>query len=352
MRRETMTPRERWQAVLRRENPDRIPMDFWATREATEKLLEHLGCADDWELFTKLHIDRPVGVGPGETGRPRDEGCDIFGCRWRRVPHPGGAYMECIESPLAGYSSVEEIERSYRWPTADDFDYSVIPKQVEGKEEYPVCGGGSEPFWRYAYMRGQERAYRDLLEKPEMVAYCLDELFDLAYEITSRIYEQLPGRIDYSYIAEDFGTQEDLLFSPEIIRSLFVPRMRRMMDLAHQAGVAVFCHSDGAARKIIPDLIEAGIDILNPIQWRCRGMERAELKRDFGAKIVFHGAMDNQQTLAFGTVEDIRDEVLENMRILGAGGGYILAPCHNIQVVSPPENIVAMYETGYEYGWY
>ena len=127
--------------------------------------------------------------------------------------------------------------------------------------------------------------------------------------------------------------------------------MKRMMDLVHQAGAFVFHHSDGAVRPIIPLMIEAGIDVLNPVQWRCSGMAREGLKRDFGDKLVFHAAVDNQYTLAFGTVEEVRQEVIDNIRILGAGGGYILGPCHNIQAVSPPENIVAMYETGYEYGW-
>jgi uroporphyrinogen decarboxylase len=94
-----------------------------------------------------------------------------------------------------------------------------------------------------------------------------------------------------------------------------------------------------------------GIQALNPIQWRSKGMEREGLKRDFGDRLIFHGAVDNQYTLPFGSVEQVRQEVQDNLRILGAGGGYILAPCHNIQPVSPPENIVAMYQAGYEYGW-
>ncbi|HUW56539.1 MAG TPA: uroporphyrinogen decarboxylase family protein, partial [Planctomycetota bacterium] len=156
-------------------------------------------------------------------------------------------------------------------------------------------------------------------------------------------------KVMISYVAEDLGSQEDLMFSPEVIREFFIPRMKRMMDLAHQAGAFVFHHSDGAIRKIIPDMIEAGIDVLNPVQWRCRGMDREGLKRDFGAEIVFHGAMDNQYTLPFGTVEEVRQEVLDNIRLLGPDG-YILAPCHNLQAVGPPENIVAMYDTGYEAG--
>jgi uroporphyrinogen decarboxylase len=147
------------------------------------------------------------------------------------------------------------------------------------------------------------------------------------------------------------GSQEGLLFSPAQIHEFLIPRMKRMMDLAHEAGAFVFFHSDGAVRKILPDMIEAGIDVLNPIQWRCTGMERAGLKRDFGDDLIFHGAVDNQYTLAFGSVDEVRQEVLDNLRLLDGDGGYILAPCHNIQAVGPPENVVTMYETCYQHGW-
>jgi len=160
----------------------------------------------------------------------------------------------------------------------------------------------------------------------------------------------LSGKVLLSYVAEDFGGQEALLFSRKVIRTFFIPRMKRMIDLAHSAGVYAFFHSDGAIRSIIPDMLEAGIDVLNPIQWRCRDMDRAALKVDFGDRVVFHGGGDNQQTLPFGSVADVRQETIDNIALLGKDGGYILAPCHNIQVVSPPENIVAMYQTGYESG--
>ena len=140
--------------------------------------------------------------------------------------------------------------------------------------------------------------------------------------------------------------------SLEHIREFLAPGMKRVIELAHQAGAYVFHHSDGAVRPWIPEAIALGMDVLNPVQWRCKGMEREGLKRDFGDRLVFHGAMDNQYTLPFGSVEEVRQEVIDNIRILGEGGGYILAPCHNIQAVGPAENVVAMYEMAYEYGWY
>jgi uroporphyrinogen decarboxylase len=347
-----MTPKERWLAVLNGEMPDRVPLDYWGTPEATHKVMVHLACSSWGELVDRLHIDYPVAVSPNYVGPPLERGTDIYGCRYQDIDYGAGVYSECVYHPLEKYKSVEEIERNYTWPTADWFDYSVIPDQITGKETFPIKGGGSEPFYVYTHLRGQEQAYMDLILYPELVHYCLDKLFSFCYENTRRIYEQIPGKVTFSYIAEDLGSQENLLFSPKIIRDFILPGMKRMIDLSHEAGVYAFCHSDGAIKRFIPDLIEIGIDILNPIQWRCRDMKREELKHDFGHDLVFHGGVDNQQTLAFGNVAEVREEVIYNIQILGAGGGYILAPCHNIQAVSPPENVVAMYETALECGKY
>ena len=350
MPKETMTPRERWLAVLNREAPDRVPMDYWATPEATEKLCRHLECDLD-EACRRLHIDRPYSVGGRYIGPPPEEGADLFGVRKQSVDYGSGVYEETVNAPLAEYDSVEEIEANYSWPNPDWWDYSHLPEQVEGEEDQIVRGGGSEPFLRYKQLRGEEQAFMDLLVHPEIVHYCLDKLFDLAYEETRRIFETIPGVVSITYVAEDLGGQQSLMIGIDQIREFLWPRMKRMMDLTRQHGSFVFTHSDGAIREVLPDLIDLGAQVLNPIQWRCGGMEREGLKRDFGDQLIFHGAMDNQQTLPFGTVDDVRQEVLDNLRILGEGGGYILCPCHNIQSVSPPENIVAMYETGYAEGW-
>jgi len=352
MPRETMTPCERWLAVLEGRLPDRVPMDYWATGEATAKLVEHLGVANAAEAMERLHIDVPLTVGPKYVGPPPKQGEDIWGCRHTQVDYGTGIYSECIYNPLAQYHSVAEIEAGYTWPQADWWDYSGIPKQIEGQEHRPVRGGGSEPFLLYCKLRGLQQGFMDLVEHPDMVHYGLDKLFGLAYEETRRVYEAIPGKVLISYVAEDMGSQESLLVSPAQIHEFLLPRMQRMMDLVHSAGAYVFHHSDGAVRPILPDLIEAGIDVLNPVQWRCAGMEREGLKRDFGGRIRFHGAMDNQHTLPFGTVDEVRAEVADNIRILGADGGYVLAPCHNIQAVGPAANVVAMYEAGYEHGWY
>lgn len=347
---ETMTPRERWLAVLGHKQPDRLPMGFWGTPEAKQKLMRSLACDDEILMQEKLHIDPIITLQPQYIGPPLADSINMYGCRIEQITYESGVYDECVTHPLAQYNSIEEIEEHYIWPSVDWFSYTVIRDQLKGKERYPIQGGGSEPFLIYCELRGLEQAYVDLMMNRDMVEYCLDKLFKFAYENTVRIYEQAQGQVTYSYIAEDFGAQESLLFSPKIIRDLFVPRMKRMMDLAHESGTYVFFHSDGAIRKIIPDMIAAGIDILNPIQWRSTGMNRGDLQQDFGGKVVFHGGIDNQYTLPFGTVDEVREEVIRNIEIFGKNGGYILAPCHNIQAVSPVENIITMYKTGYEFG--
>jgi len=326
-------------------------MDYWATPEADRCLKAYLGVSSDAELYRRLHIDRPVAAVPRYVGPPIPASQDVYGIRYRDVSYGSGVYREAVSCPLAGYQSVEEIEAAYTWPNPDWWDYTHIAADLEPWRDYPISGGGSEPFLTYKNLRGDRQAYMDLVLNPEIVHYCLDKLFELAYANTERIYEAIPGRVTYSYVAEDMGSQTGLLFSPKQIRTFLFPRMKRMIDLAHSAGAYVFYHSDGAVRAILPDMIEAGIDILNPIQWRCAGMDRAALKRDFGTQVVMHGGVDNQYTLAFGSTDEVRAEVIENLAILGEGGGYILAPCHNIQAISPPENVVALYETGYAEGW-
>ncbi|UCC41643.1 MAG: uroporphyrinogen-III decarboxylase-like protein [Candidatus Aminicenantes bacterium] len=346
-----MTPRERWLAVLKRQKPDRIPMDYWATPEASFRLMKYVGCVNKRELLERLHVDFVVKLRPSYIGPKIPKGQDVFGCKYMGVDYGSGVYKECVYHPLAEFNSVEEIKSNYTWPRPDWWDFSKIEMQLKGNEMYPTVGGKHEPFLCYRKLRGETQGYMDIIKNPEIVHYCLDKLFHLSYEKTSRLYEQIPGSVMLTNISEDMGGQNDLLFSPAHIREFLIPRMKLMIDLAHEAGAYVFHHNDGSIHPIIPDLIEIGIDILNPIQWRSKGMKREWLKREFGDDVIFHGGMDNQYTLCFGTTKEVKQEVLDNLRILGEDGGYIFAPCHNIQAASPPENIVAMYETCYQNGW-
>jgi uroporphyrinogen decarboxylase len=351
MPRDRMTPKERWLAVVRREVPDRVPTYYRATEEATAKLMAHLGIHDLQALLERLHVDTMVHVGPRYVGPAARAGQDLYGRRFREIRYPGGVYRECVHHPLAACRSVAEIEAGYVWPTADWFDCGGLPAQVEGIEDRVIGGGGSEPFLVYKDLRGDEQAFIDLVENPDIVHYAVGKLYDYCYENTRRIFEAVPGRVLVTSIAEDLGAQDRLLYSRAHLEEFFFPYMQRMIDLAKQAGVYVNTHSDGAIRPILPRLIDMGVDLINPVQWRCAGMDREGLKRDFGDRLVFEGAMDNQYTIPFGSTDQVRQEVRDNLRILGAGGGFLLAPCHNIQVVGPAQNVMAMYDTAYEEGW-
>jgi uroporphyrinogen decarboxylase len=350
MSKEPMTPKERWLAVLSRQTPDRTPMDYWATDEMTQKLKKHFGVEDYYEMLDCLHVDYLITVGPAYVGPKPPPGQDMYGIRYREINYGAGSYGEVVSHPLARYTTVDQIEAEYTWPIPDWWDYSGIPDQIRGREDHAIRGGGSEPFLLYKDLRGDQQAMIDLVENPEIVEYCLGKLFHLAYENTLRIYETIPGKVNVTYIAEDMGGQSDLMISPRHIRRFLLPGMKRMIDLTHSAGAYAFHHNDGNCSRILPEMIALGMDVLNPIQWRAVGMERETLKARYGDQLIFHGAVDNQYTLPFGTVEEVRQEVRDNIRILGAGGGYILAPCHNLQPITPLENILAMYDEGLRSG--
>ncbi len=342
-----MTPKERWRAIAAGRSVDRLPVDYWGTPEMTAKLKRELGVVEDDALWNRLGIDKPHWVGPvlrdpHEAGR---DGADVWGVKRRWIAYAGGAgaYDEPDVCPLAGLASVAELER-FPWPDPDWWSHALVGPEAAGAGPWPVFGGNFEPFYLYGYMRGIERAMEDLVEHPAFVECALEHIFDIHYTLILRTLRAAGGAVDFVYVAEDLGSQESLLFSPATIRRLILPRLRSMIALVHSFGAYAFHHDDGAIRAILPDLLDAGVDVLNPVQWRCKGMDRAALARDFGGRVAFHGAMDNQQTLPFGTPGEVRRQVRENVAIFGARRGYILAPCHNLQPITPVENVLAMYD--------
>jgi uroporphyrinogen decarboxylase len=347
-----MTPRERWLALFAREKPDRIPTDYWATPEVTNRLLKELKCADVEELYERLHIDGVVKIEPPHrtNHHPEDPLADIWGLRRKWINYGAGEYDEFDNHPLANVTTVEDVHK-YLWPDANDCDYEAYRKLLEKAPKHRVVRTGDfEPFLLYAALRGLEQAMMDFLTAPEILQASLDHIFHYHYQVAQRAFEAGKDRIDMTYIAEDLGGQNSLLFSVPHIRRFILPNQKKMADLARSFGIHIFYHTDGDVRPIIPDLIDVtGIELLNPIQWRCPSMERKALVRDFGKTIIFHGAMDNQQTLPFGTAADVRAEVLENIDLFSSAR-WICAPCHNLQPITRTENIFALYETIHEYG--
>lgn len=340
-----MTPRQRWQALFERRTPDRVPTDYQATPEVTERVLRDLGCADEMALWKRLSIDRRLEVTPRWLKSETAQGRDMWGIEYRRAEYEGGAYDEPCVQPLATAETVADVH-AHPWPSPDDFDYSAVTEACRSDDgQHPIHAACYEPFLLYGYLRGLERAFEDLILRPELADAVLGHIVDFHWEHHRRIFEAGRGRIDTTWVAEDLGAQTGPLISLAMYRRFLLPNQIKMADLARSFGIHVMYHTDGAARMFLPDLIDqVGIEILNPIQWRCAGMERERLVADFGDRIIFHGSIDNQQTLAFGTVDDVVREVRESLEIY-AGARWICAPCHNLQPVTPTENIVAMYET-------
>ena len=349
-----MNSRERMLAAINRQPVDRIPTDIWATEEVWAKLRAHFG--EGVDVMAELHIDGmtyicPDYVGPAMQSMPEGESMNFWGMRHKLVPHGGGAYSEQYFYPLAAAKTVEDLDR-YAWPRTDWFDYTKMKAAAEiARRDRVVQCGYMAPFYYHNLLRGLELSLEDLLVEPELSHEIVRRISDFFYAHHRRIFEACDGLIDVAQVTDDLGSQTGPLISMEVYREFYAPQHKRFVDLCHEFGIKVMHHDDGSCRPFLPMLVEMGIDILNPIQWTCPGMDMRELKAEFGQRVCFHGGIENQRILPFGTAEEVRAEVRHCIDSLASDGtGYILAPCHNIQVVTPVENIVAMYDEVWRYG--
>jgi uroporphyrinogen decarboxylase len=345
------TPRERVIAVLEKRPVDRIPVDIWYTDEVLAYLKEFSGASDPLSVFRRLGIDKIVWfsqIYKGPTRKPRveDEVTDHWGGLRRRVQAGPAVYEELADYPLLGYETLESLDDYPWWPDPEEYDYDKMwRKTVDAVSEFAVMAPWVSVFETYCWMRGLEQSLMDLYVNPGFVQAALDRIEGIQTEMLKRFLAGAPCKPDLVLVSDDMGGQENLLISLDTWMEFFGPRLKRWCDLIHSFGVRVFYHSDGAVEPLIPYLIEAGIDVLNPIQHACAGMDMRDLKKKYGDRLIFHGGVDNQRVLPFGTPEDVRRETLDCLEALGRGGGYICCSCHNIQARTPVENILSMIET-------
>jgi uroporphyrinogen decarboxylase len=379
-----MTSRARVLSALNHQEPDRIPFDLGGTGLSTIhvtaycNLRRHLGLPEvqpqvafvpeqlvrvDEALAQRLEADvRPVLPGTASSFEYvfRDEGdyeayTDEWGIGWRK-PVDGGFYYDMYHHPLADASSLDELEAHPFPDPLDDGRFATLRSQAEaaaakGKAVALAgpCAGIAEV---YSWLRGYEEYYVDLARNKTWVAYMLDRLVEFKSAFWGRALQEIGQLVDVVVEADDLGGQQAPLMSPQTYRSLIQPRHRRLFSfIKAQAPVKLFYHTCGAVRRLIPDLIEAGIDILNPVQISAASMDLKELKREFGRDLVFWGGgVDTQRVLGSGTPEEIKDHVRRNIEALAPGGGFVFAAVHDIQANVPPQNIVAMWEAWREYG--
>ena len=248
---------------------------------------------------------------------------------------------------MADFLEPAELDRYPLWPDPENFNTAgaKILSERARSFDFATIGPWISLFEIYCHMRGMENALMDVIAEPEFLEATLDRIEAIQTQMLERFLTELGDLIDIVFISDDMGTQGSQLISIKAFEHHFKPRIKRWTDLVHAHGKKVLFHTDGAARGFVPHLIECGVDILNPIQHVCPGMDREGLKRDFGPSLIFHGGVENQDVLPFGSVDDVRREVRTCLETLGRGGGYIPSSCHNIQAGTPPENVIAMIDT-------
>jgi uroporphyrinogen decarboxylase len=391
-----MNSRERVLCTLRHEKPDRVPIDLGGTRQSgiaastyhqVKRLLGRSSSTRVFDLYQMLaEVERPIReqFGADVVGIYRPE--VAFGIRnenwkpWRMfdgtpVQVPGGFdpvteengdlalmrdgipiarmpkdgfYFDRLEKfPGALHVDVENFQPPLISDEAcehfrieadalfQNTDFAVVAPLGPPYELFYGLGTGDFESWMVT-----------LATEPDYVAALYDKLTSAWLENLQRFVDAVGDRIQIIQVCDDFGTQTSPFVSVKMFRELIMPFYKRGMDWIHQnTDMKVMLHSDGALFPLIPSLIEMGVDILNPVQTSAQGMDPVQLKAEFGDQLVFWGAsLDCQQTLPFGTPDQIAHEVEEHVRTFAPGGGYVFAPVHNIQAGVPPENVMAMFE--------
>jgi uroporphyrinogen decarboxylase len=356
--------RDRVIAALSHEEPDRCPMQISFTPEFADRLRAELearglvagsgsgihnphGGGNTYELELALDEDLILtSVGWANSYyQEADVYTDEWGVTWRAQPYQTpfgtGHYTEMVGRPLAS----DEAIASYRAPDPDRPELyeeaERVIRQLGG--EYYVVGVTVTTIWETAWaLRGFEQMMIDLVAEPDVA----EAILEIPFRYHLRAAERLTAMgVDMIWTGDDVGMQTGMLISPALWRRHLKPRMAELIARVKSINpaVKVAYHSDGMIWDIVPDLVEIGLDVLNPVQPAC--MDPAELKRRFGERLCFWGSLDEQHTLPFGSPEDVRAEVRTRLRTIGRHGGLILGPTHHVQLDTPMENFWAMVET-------
>ena len=377
--------RARVQAALRHEELDRVPLDMGGSRvtgihvDAYRSLRELLALPPmeptigdfqqclavvDDDVIDVLGLD-VKGINPRSPATYKrivsDDGeylsyLDEWGVT-RRMPKDG-FFFDPVSAPLAGDISEADVDR-FPWPDpSDPARYEGLVEEArriaeEGRAVYvaSICSGLTEVFFK---IRGFEDGYMDLVANPGLARRIMERILEIKLQYWEHVLPALGDAIDVAGESDDLGGQQGLLFSPTTYRELVRPLHAELFSAIHKRSEAkVFLHCCGAIRELIPDLIDVGVDVLNPVQVSAVGMESGALKRDFGRDLVFWGGgVDTQRVLASGTAEQVREDVSRHVIDLKRGGGFVFAAVHNIQANVSPENVFAMWAAFREHASY
>jgi uroporphyrinogen decarboxylase len=372
-----MNSRERVLQALNHEEPDRVPIDLGSTentsiariayinlREALRmdadpapyvinRMMDSIFPQDD--LLECFQVDfrpiRPSSTWQARTTEmPDNSFYDELGIRWRKAGH----YYDMVEHPMQNFTR-DEIVRA-RFP--DPFEAGRLDgvkqraRQLAEAGEYALVGGHIcwGPFELGCALRGYEQFLVDLAIDPLLAETLLDKNLELAIRFWDAFLGEVGEFVDVVAQGDDLGMQIGPIISPRMYRRYIKPRHKQLFDFIRSKTKAkIFLHSCGSVYRLIPDLIEAGVEVLSPVQFSAADMDLGGLKRDFGSVLSFWGGgVDTQQVLPWGSLQEIRDQVSRNIDLMAPGGGFVFVPVHNIQADIAPERIQAVYETAIE----
>jgi uroporphyrinogen decarboxylase len=352
-----MNHRERVMAALARRAPDRLPRDYWGTAEITQRLLQHCGLPDREALLRHFGFDLRYVEGPayvGQAWRTYPDGSveDLWGVR--RCPETitgkgyTSTYLSVVEAPLATAETAAAVAAYPHWPNPDAWDYSHLRQQCLACDGHAVVNAGDRldrtaQLKPMMYLRGMEQTYIDLACNPTIVQSLTRHIVDYFLEYNRRVFEAADGAIDIFMMGDDFGTQQGPMMSLDTWRRLFRPGFTAFVEMAHRYGIKVMHHTCGSVAELIPDFIACGLDILQSLQPQAAGMDLGRLRREYGRDLCFHGGIDIQGVLPYGTPEAVREHVRRQVQAAGPEGGYILCTAHNLQPDTPLANVLALF---------
>jgi len=344
-----MTHKERVLAAIGHKKTDRVPLDYFADGKVTERLLARLGLKDKEELLLFFGADlrwiEPFFTNGKARAFPDGGFGNSFGIRTRMLERPdGSSFMEFLAPPLRDMRTLTEV-LDYEWPDENYVQLYDYSEQLEKYKNYATLTGPWTPIFNQSqHLRGTEQLFYDMAEAPKIVKAIADKIGGFFLLQAEAQFKAMEGKCDIFYTGDDFASQRGPMMSLEMFREFYFEPYKKLFRLAKDFGLKAMFHSCGAVTEFIPMFIGAGAEILDPVQVRAQGMDIRELKSVYGGALAFHGAIDQQQLLPFGSVEMVRESVRETIKTLGRDGGYILCSSHELQVDTPFDNILAMYD--------
>ncbi len=325
-----MNSKERTLKAVDLNTPDRVPIFIDMVPELAEKFHEEYGLKGN-KLLTHLGNDLAIcsfGVA-SSWGDMKDGQIDEWGIKWKKIEYSKGSYNEIWENPLAN-ATMDDLLKLKMPDAARESRYEEIADMVSefGKDYAIIVDMSCTIFELSWYMRGMDRLLMDMMVDEKFVITLMDKILEFYIPAGKRIAGM---GVDIIWTGDDVGMQTGMIMSPEMFRKYIKERYRLLISEIKRINkdIKIAFHSDGYITPVIEDLIEVGVDILNPVQPRC--MDPKEIKDRFGDRLSFMGTIDEQEVLPFGTIEDLKNEIDLRLETVGYNGGLIIGPTHNVQ---------------------